>query len=89
MSSGEMVEAGEAGLRPVVGCVGNTTVIPWESIARLSEPNESPRWEEARSYLFIELCRGETGFSKPSKSGFSKRRAEVAMASIQSLVIGR
>ena len=37
----------EAGPRPVVGWVGNAAVITSAAIARLAEPNESPRWEEA------------------------------------------
>ena len=43
MSSREMVEAGESGLRPVGGWMGDAAVILWEAIARLVEPNESPR----------------------------------------------
>ena len=94
-----IMSSGEAGPRPVVGWVGNATVIPWVAIARLAGPNESPRWEESLSSLSITLWRG-TNLSlqdvqvwaegtRPSQSGrslgkeFAGRRAEVVMAAIQ------
>ena len=39
--------------------MGSAAVIPWAAIARLSEPNESPCWEETQGSLSIALWRGE------------------------------
>ena len=85
--------------------MGSAAVILRAAIARLVDPNESPRWEEARSSLSIALWRGvKLSFqavqdwaegTRPSHDGkslgneFAERMAEVAMAASQSSVIGR
>ena len=88
-----------------MGWLVSAAVIPWEAIERLTEPNDSPRWEEARSSLSVGLCRGTNlGFqaiqiwaegTRPSHDGqslgkeFAERRVEVSMAASQLSVIGR
>ena len=90
---------------PEVGWVGRATFIPWAAISSLAEPTESPLWEEARIYLSISIWRranlsfqavqvwaeGTRQYRDGRSLGneFSERRAEVAIAAIQSSVIGR
>ena len=85
--------------------MGTSAVILLAASARLAEPNESTRWEEAWSSLSIALWRGknlnfqavqvwEEGkiLSQDGNSlgnEFTERRTEVAMAASQFSVIGR